>query len=242
MPILNRDSPTPLYAQVKQRLLSQIEGGGIKVGEKLPAEAELERAFGVSRITIRRAVGDLVAAGYVRRQPGFGTIVMQSRIRHDSGKIGGFHNDLVAQGFDVQAELLDYDIGPPDDVAALHIGAEPDQNVLYARKLIRANGVPVVLGTSYHVLPDHVRPPPDEARSDSLFTILRRYGLVFQRAERSIEARLPEREDANLLEISRGTPVLLIELHAYGDDDMAVSYVRSVYRGDRYKYMHTLGP
>lgn len=239
--MLSRESPTPLYAQVKQRLLQQIDAGLLKPGERLPSEAELEKAFQVSRITIRRALGDLAAAGYLRRQAGSGTIVAQTRIRHDSGKVGGFHDDLLAQGFRVDSVLLGYEIGAIDDAAAERTGIVPASRVLQVRKLIRANDVPVVLMHGLHVLPDGVYLTADEVQSDSIFSVLkRRFGRVAQRAERIIEAGLPDDEEAAVLAVPKRTPVLLIELHAFDGGGALMAHVRSVYRSDRYKYVHAV--
>jgi GntR family transcriptional regulator len=239
--MLSRESPTPLYAQVKQRLLQQIDTGVLRPGERLPSESELEKTFQVSRITIRRALGDLAAAGYLRRQPGSGTVVTQSRIRHDSGKVGGFHDDLVAQGFEVDSLLLSYAMGPIDPETAERTGIGRSAHVLAVRKLIRANGVPVVLLNGHHVLPGGVHLSAEDVQVDSIFTVLRRrFGREPRRAERTIEAGLPDDEEAELLAIPKGTPVLLIELVAYDEAGAIMANVRSVYRSDRYKYVHSV--
>ncbi len=237
---LSRTDPTPLYAQVKQRLLELIATGAIKPGDRLPSEPELEEAFQVSRITIRRALGDLAAAGYLKRQPGTGTILTQSRIRRDSGKIGGLRDDLIAQGYAVEKRILTYGLGPIDPAASEHTGIPAGTHVLFAKQLLCANGVPVMLSASHHVVPEHVCPTPAEVQADSLFAILRHYGLDTKRAERTIEAVLPSPEEAELLEIAATAPVLLVELCAYDATDAVRSFVRSVHRGDRYKYFHAI--
>lgn len=239
---LSRTDPTPLYAQVKQRLLELIAAGEIKPGDRLPSEPELEQAFQVSRITIRRALSDLAAAGYLKRQPGTGTVLTQSRIRRDSGKIGGLRDELIAQGYAVEKRILEYRTGPIDPQDCEPTGISNGSHVLYARQLLSANGVPVMLTASHHVVPEHVRPTAEEIAADSLFTILKHHGLTVKRAERTIEAVLPTAEDAALLEMPTTAPALLVELHAFDAQDTLRSYVRSVYRGDRYKYFHSIEP
>jgi GntR family transcriptional regulator len=242
MPKLSRSDPTPLYAQVKQRLLERIAAGDIKPGDRLPSEPELEEAFQVSRITIRRALGDLAAAGYLKRQPGTGTVVTQSRIRRDSGKIGGLRNELIAQGYSVEKRILEHRAGPIDPDDCGRTGISNGAHVLYVRQLLVANGVPVMLSASHHVVPERVRPTAEEIAADSLFTILQHHGLTVMRAERTIEAVLPTAEEAALLEMPCTAPALLVELHAYDAEEHLRSYVRSVYRGDRYKYFHSIEP
>lgn len=239
--MVSRDKPVPLYVQIKQHILQDIESGDTKPGDVLPAEWELEKRFAVSRITVRRALNDLMSAGYLQRKPGFGTVVVQSKIRHDSGRIGGFHDDLVRQGFRVEADLLAYGIGAAPEAIAREMGLTADAEVLHARKLIRASGTPVVLGESYHHFGPDVKLSPEDVKSDSVFTLVRqRFGLRFPYAERSIEATLPSKEEADLLEIDPSTPTLRVELSVFDDRDRLTSRVNAVYRGDRYKYLHRI--
>ena len=80
--MLNRDSSIPLYCQLKQHLLDEIESGGWKPGELIPGDVELQRLYGVSRTTVRQALGELSSEGRVIRSRGRGTFVIEPKLSH----------------------------------------------------------------------------------------------------------------------------------------------------------------
>lgn len=241
MALINRDSAIPLYHQVKQALLDEIQDGVYGEGEPLPSEKELQEIYGVSRITVRRALSDLTNAGYLSRQPGRGTFATTQKIRHSSGKIGGFPDDLKAEGFKVSSEVLVYrHVQPPEEVARrLRIGTE--QTVLFTKQLVYANDEPVAMGYVHHNYPPHITFSAEELATDSVINLLhQKYDLVVRHAERTTQLALATEAEAELLGIEPGDPIFQVELLVFDDDGGGLIFVRSLYRGDRYIYHETI--
>src|SRR5690554_307505 len=95
---LSRSSPIPLHAQLRALLLDQLQSELYEAGDVLPTEQELERTYGVSRMTVRRALSDLAASGYIVRRAGRGSMVLHQKVRHSSGELGGLVANLREQG------------------------------------------------------------------------------------------------------------------------------------------------
>lgn len=238
---LDRSSPVPLWYQLQQALLQLIQNGDFGPDAALPSEKELESIYGVSRITVRRALGNLATAGYVVRESGRGTFVLPPKVRHSSERIGGLHDDLAAQGYRVEAKVLEQGRPPAPASVASRLGLEEGHPVLYVRRLVFADGEPILLSANYHNVEPGIVFTRDELESDSIFKLLeQKHGVVLRRADRTIEATVALESDAKLLGVPPNAPMLLVRLIVYDDLDRPVSYVRALYRGDRYKYCHTV--
>lgn len=234
---IDRGSPLPLYHQLRQILVSKIEAEDIAPGEALPSEKELEEQYNVSRITVRRALSELAAEGYVDRQPGRGTFVLQRKIEHRSGRPGGFREDLANQGFQVKSEIVQHEYRPVPHNVARRMGVDDGRPLLYFKRLVYADGEPIGMTKGYHNFGEEITFTREELASDSIFRLLEnKYGITLQRVDRTIEATLPTEEEMELLHVTRAAPMLLIELIVYDAGEQPVSVMKNVYRGDRYKY------
>ena len=235
---IDRESPLPLYHQLKRILLNSIRDEEILPGEVLPSEAELQKEHGVSRITVRRALGDLAAEGYVTREPGRGTFVLRPKALEDrSVALGGLMDSLRAQGFDVDTEILQHGIERAPARVARKLGVEECQRLLRFQRLIYADGAPIVLVTVHANPGDGRTCSAEELGVDSLFVVLeRKYGVIVCRAERTIEATLARDDEARLLGVMGNPPMLLHETVVFDELQQPVAHIKAVCRGDRYKY------
>jgi GntR family transcriptional regulator len=237
--LLDRDSPLPLYYQLRQILLHHILSGDIAPGELLPTEQELQERHGVSRITVRRAMSDLASEGYISRQAGRGTFVQRAKVQDRSEKLGGFVDDLVAQGYKVKSQILQDGVRPVPHCVAQKLGIDEGQPVLYFERLVYADGEPIGLATAYFNVGQGITFTREELNSDSIFPLLEhKYNIVLQRADKTIEATVALGNEAKLLGVRPNTPLLLTELIAYDEQGQRVGFVKTIYRGDRYKYYH----
>lgn len=238
---IRRDDPLPLYHQLKQILLEQIETGKLGTGDALPTEKELQERYDVSRITVRRALSDLAAAGYLVRLSGRGTFVLQPKVLHTSGRIGGFIDDLTEQGFRVRSEILVNERRPVPFSIAQKLNVPEGKELPYRKALVFASGAPIALGETYDNLGPAFSITPDELRNTSFLTVLaEKHGLVFRHAERTTEAVAARADEAEFLDVGIGAPLLLVELLIQDSDDKPVYFVKSLYRGDRYKYFQRI--
>jgi GntR family transcriptional regulator len=238
---IDRSSPLPLYYQLKRILLRHIQNEDIIPGQAIPSETELQERYSVSRITVRRALSDLASEGYISRQAGRGTFVLRPKLQDRSETLGGFVADLTARGFKVESQILEYEMQPVPQYVAKKLGVDEGQPVLYFQRLVYADGEPIGLAMAYFNLGEGITFTREELNSDSIFPLLEhKYNIVLRRADRTVEATLALRNEAELLDTKPNKPILLAEIIVYDQQDQRVGFVKTLYRGDRYKYYHSI--
>ncbi|MCZ7569751.1 MAG: GntR family transcriptional regulator [Ardenticatenaceae bacterium] len=233
---IDRNSPLPLYYQLKQILLRQIQNNDIPAGEPLPSEKDLQERYDVSRITVRRALSDLTAEGYLSRQAGRGTFVLHPKVQDRSETLGGFIDDLIAQGFSVESRILSYGMRPASRYVADKLGIDEGQPLLYFQKLVDADGEPIALTEAFINVDEGVTFTPEELNVHTVYPLLeRKCGLILRRANKTLEATLALEDEAALLHVKPGTPMLLAHLIVSDERGQPGAFVKALYRGDRYK-------
>jgi GntR family transcriptional regulator len=238
---LDRSGPVPLYHQLKQILLHAIQGGHYVPGQMIPGERELEDLYGVSQITVRRALNDLAAEGYIVRQPGRGSFVRTPKVRLQHNRLGGFFDALRDQGFEPESQILQLGRLTPSGRVSKWLCVNPDQPLLYIKRLIYADGEALVLVDAHFDVPDGIPFSREELEKESAILLLeKKCGISLVRAERTIEATLASDEAASLLQTESGAPMLQVWLCMYDVENQPVGLSQSLYRGDRYKHKDML--
>jgi len=235
--VIDRDSPFPLYHQLRQILLGMIQDGRFGAEQPIPTEVELQEQYGVSRITVRRTLGELTNEGYLLRQPGKGTFVIGSKLLDRSGKLGGFAEDLRSRNMQVSSRILQFEqIAAPQHVAE-QLDVEPGRPLLLYQRLIIADGAPIALSTCFANLPPEFSVTAEELESDSIFPLLdEKYDDVLRHGERTIEAVILLPDAARSLEVKPFIPALYNNLIAFDEANRPILLAQTVYRGDRYKH------
>src|SRR5258705_2499748 len=127
---------SPLYSRVETVLASEINAGVLKVGDQLPTEDSLIVRFEVSRITVRRAIQNLVSRGLVEIHRGKGTFVAAPRITQELTDLTGFLEDMHAVGRKPMARVIDKEIVPADTTVAGQLGFTKGQRVVRIRPVV----------------------------------------------------------------------------------------------------------
>ncbi len=235
MPI-NRNSPLPLYFQLKEVLLSSIQHGEWKPGEQLPTEEEIQEKYGLSRTTVRQALRDLELEGRINRQPGRGTFVSQPKIQEGSESFNQSVKAFKEQGLELVWQVLSAEQIPAPEAVADQLKIAPFSSAFCLRRLRLANQTPIGFVVSY-VSGDFIKNVDLAwANQGGSMNYIRGMDLSRCIAERLVEALPAEREDARMLDIDRGVPVLVITRLLRCPDARPIEYFRGVYRGDRFRY------
>ena len=237
MVALDRSSPLPLYHQLKQEILRQIHNGTLDPGSTLPGERELENQYDVSQITVRRALSELAQEGSISRQPGRGSFVLAHKIEHSSVRPGGLFDDVVAQGLRVWSQLLEYKWLAATRGVAVKLNVSHGSSVLFIQRLLCTGSEPLGVFADYYSVGEDVVLTHEEIESTPITRLLeQQYGIALGRVERTIEATLVLENEARLLQVRPGSPVLLVELLIYEESGRPLCFKKNLYRGDRYKY------
>lgn len=232
-PALDRNSGAPLWTQFRDTLRARILQGELPVGAKLPTEAEFGDQFAISRIVVREALADLVRSGLIYKIRGQGAFVAARERDEDFvSTVLGFSDEMERKGRTVRTQVLLQELRAPtaEEAAALGL-AGTDTQVVALRRLRSVDGeLQLLVETS---VPADIAPGLHRTRLEnrSLYDVLRRqYGLRIVKAERWIDAVLPEGDTAALLMVTPMEPLLRIESIAYGANGRPIEYYRAVHR------------
>jgi GntR family transcriptional regulator len=226
----------PRYYQIEQAILDQIQQKLIEPGAQLPSEIELAQQYQVSRITAKRALDDLVNLGWAFRRQGRGTFVAQTRIRDISG-FGSFSEDIKSRGLIPGSRVLLFKEVVPEPDVRERLRLSEGEHVYQLKRLRRANDEPVAVEMAY--LPCRFCPGllHEDLNNKSLYAILSdKYQLTPAWADAEIEAREATKEEASLLKMESGKPVLAARRVTFAANYDVIETVDSVYRGDRFTF------
>lgn len=239
--MLQRDSPMPLYYQVEKILHNWITKE-LKPGSVIPGEKDLCDAFQVSRSVIRQALADLTNKGIIKRYRGIGTVVVQPKIDERLvSKLTGFYADMVSQGIKPKTKVLQKEIIKADEILAQYLSIKPNERVIKIHRLRYIEEEPILLVTTF--LPFGIFPTllGEDLENQSLYSVLEnKYGIKLLWGERTIEAIAADSQDAKLLGISKGDPLLFLRSITYAEQDIPVEYYEAKHRADRTRFIARL--
>lgn len=239
MLILSKDSPVPLYFQIKSELERFIASGKWQPGMQAPSERELCDQYQVSRITVRQAITELVNEGRLVREQGRGTFVAQPRIEQQLTTLTSFTQDMLQRGQKPGSRVLQFGAEelPPQAAQALGLDPSAKHEALILKRLRTANDEPLTVETARLALPRCAALAGVNLERQSLYAALReKCGVLPTLARQQIKAMACPDAEAKILEIKKGSPVLHIIRSTFGQDNKAFEYVESVYRGDKYVF------
>ncbi len=232
---IDRKNPTPYYAQLAAILRGRIERGEWGVHDQLPAEAELEQIYGISRTVVRQALGQLVNEGLLSRRKGKGTFVAERKYTAALFQtLVSFYDEMAARGHPPVSKILNQEREPAHRDISSALGLKDDAPVIKLCRLRFVDGEPMVLSTSY--VPFDLCPgllDEDLSRSSLYGVIERKFGLEISSGTRRIEAIAAGRDDARMLRIKVGVPLLVVQSTTYLHDGRAVEFSIAKHRADR---------
>mgnify|MGYP001285326877 CR=1 FL=1 len=228
---LLKDSPVPLYKQLAQGLGSLIDRNTINPGRRLPNEDELCRIYGISRVTVRKALAELADAGLIDRRQGKGTFVRPPLVERELASLRGLHDIIASQGFRAKVEVLSlgFDSRADPKVAQL-LKVRPGDPVIRLQRRHLLDGAPVALTVVY--LPAWCRPlvTAQAVRRMSLYRMLEAHGRIrVAVANQRISAVKATAGVATSLGVHRGDPLLLVDSVGVAEDGRPVDYSRLLY-------------
>lgn len=233
--VIERSSPLPYYAQLAAILRSGIEDGRWAPGESLPSEAELGLTYGLSRTAVRQALSELVLEGLVQREKGRGTFVRHTAVADlVVQEMKGFLDEMESRGRRVDTLVLHQEEMPvPPPVAPL-LGVARGTRVVAIDRLRSVGGEPVVAVRTYLPLPRFAGLIDADLNQASLYRLLAKdYGVVPTIGRRRIQAVAADDEQADLLGIAVGAPLLEVTAVGLDSDGEPFEHFVAWYRGDR---------
>jgi GntR family transcriptional regulator len=237
--MLDPGSPLPLYQQLKIALRRALEAGVWAPDQAIPTERELTAQYGVSRITVRQALADLVGEGLLYRRHGKGTFVAPGTVQPISETLSdltGHLEELQRRGLKPETEVLALAKQPlPIEVAAALNRPEGAEGWFLHRRT-RLEGAPLMLAEVWLPADLGISLDAEHVQRYGFNHILTEHGHPLARGWQRISAQTARAEEARLLAIKRGEALLRVVRVIYGVDDRPLVWFRTLYRADRYEY------
>lgn len=230
-----------LYLRVETVLASEIADGTLKVDDQLPTEDSLITRFEVSRITVRRAIQNLVSRGLVEIRRGKGTFVTAPKLTQELTELSGFVEDMRAVGRKPTARVLGKEIVTADTTVASHLALTKGERVVRIRRVRLADGVPISFDETYLPLEIGEKIITNNLKVEPIFSLLeRKYDIPLLEAEYKLEAVAAEADVAAALRVKQGCPIFRIERTSYSTGNRPVDYEKLHYRGDLVRFVTRL--
>lgn len=240
--MLKQDAITPLYVQLMEELETSIRNGVYKPGDKIMTEAEMAKEYGVSLITVRKAVGSLMEKGLVVRKQGKGTFVTKSKYSRNMKKLQSFTEMCEQMGVKPGAQVLENRLIMADKKVADRLGIEPGSNVVYISRLRLADGEPVQVEKSYFPL-KYAFLLEEDLNNGSMFECLKeKAGAKVASSEKMIELCRATAEEAALMDVKKGDYLLFVKSTAYDENGEPMYAGIQLINGDRFSlYVYESG-
>jgi GntR family transcriptional regulator len=232
---LSRDSSVPLYQQLKQRLIKEIESGAMMPHMRLPSERELVQSLGVSRITIRQALSELVQQGLLYTTPSKGFYVAERKPSYQLNALMSFTSLALERGQHPSSRVLESGIKPATAALAQQLLVSPGTDLVSLVRVRMLDGVPVMLVRSW--LPHSSCPGllDFDLASGSLFKILTvHYHHNLARAYITISGRLATSQEHKLLDMGDCTVVVTMEAITFTGEEFPIEYSTTLFHPERY--------
>jgi GntR family transcriptional regulator len=232
--IINRDSPLPLYAQVKRKLRAEIMSWP-QENDRFHTDLELQSIFGVSRATVRQALTALEGEGLVHRRQGYGTFVNRNKIEESFSTLHDFSSQWAQSGRTLRVENLKVTRTPCPATFAKMLGIETYTEVVTMERIRLSGNMRIAWDLRFIPVPIGADIAMKEFENISLIDVLRQK-VSIDRADTQIEAALAGDEYADRLKIAPTAAILTREMVYYDAAGQAAFSGISVYRADQVRY------
>jgi GntR family transcriptional regulator len=235
---INFESYIPYYIQLMAILREKVQLGIWVPGDQIPGEQELCGLYRISRTVVRQALRELELEGVVNRRKGKGTFISLPKISEGLvQKLTGFYQDMVERGLKPVTKVLHQNVTPANEKVARFLNCKPGEEVIDILRLRFINSEPIQLVTTY--IPFVICPALATAdlTNRSLYEFLEtECGVFIAKGRRYIEAILANENEAELLGIERGAPLLMLDSISYSESGLAIEYYHALHRGDRSRF------
>jgi GntR family transcriptional regulator len=232
--------PAPKYAQIAERIISEIRKGRLPLGSQIPSQKELMSEYGVSTTTARKVLQELERVGWVTRIRGRGTFVRQQTVARPLNRILSFTRNMVESGRVPSTKVLALRVRSGARTQRLPIGEFVLAGPMYeVRRLRLADGVPMAIETRYVSM--QLCPKLNEADlSGSLLDIYeQQYGLRLTRIDQMLMPTPIDEEGSALLDVEESLLGIRVEGVVSAAGGTILELEESLYRGDLYRFYVT---
>ena len=233
----SKGNPLPLYYQIKEIILEMIENEQLEPGDAIPPERELCDIQGVSRMTVNKAILELVNEGTLYRVQGKGTFVSKPKEYQKLSQLKGFSEEMASKGYNTDTRILSFQIKKSTKRIQGILKIKENDEVIIIKRLRFIKGEPIAIETVWiakELFPDMTE---EMIEGKSLYYILKnQYNYDLEKAEETVEPKILNTYEIQMLEDPLNNLGLLFKKIVYTNNNRPLEYTEAVYRGDKYKY------
>jgi GntR family transcriptional regulator len=226
--------------ETRERVLELVET--LETGDAIPSERQLSVDLGVSRVTLRAALDELVREGYLTRRRGAGTFVAEPKVMKGL-TTSSFSEDMRQRGLTPGSRTLELGVVPAGARLGRILHVSPSEPVLVVKRLRLADGEPMAIELLH--VPEAIVPGLSAADLErrSFYELLHdRFEVAIAGGTQTVEPTVTNEEESNVLGVPLHSPALLFVRVTRTAEDRVVEFTVSTYRGDRYRLVSELGP
>lgn len=226
----------PMYLQIAEDVRNSVRQGKYRPGEVLPPERVLMEKFDVSRVTVRRALKELVDESLLESRQGSGYTV-QSQLHQPLNSVTSFSEDCLSRGVIPGSVLISRNSGKSNAEESAHFNVQVGSDVLRVRRVRTGNGEPFLIE---HATLLAATAPKWPWPGGSLYKAMAKTGQLPVRVQQRYDAVLADKSLARRLDVQVGSPLMLVVRAGYASDDSPVEYSYCWFRPDRWTFSHEI--
>jgi Transcriptional regulators len=233
----DKNNPTPLYYQIVEIVKDKIRNKELNPGDPLPTEQWFSEQYDVSRVTIRKAMSELILLGIIERVRGKSPVVAMPKYNRKFVRLNGLHEEMQNSGMTPTSEISDVVYRPAQGIVAKNLHVEEGEKVLSFRRLRFADGIPFADQIIYlreKFCPDF---DPQCLTNQSLYAILENeYGLKIDYADQTLSVKRPNLKQMEDLQIHDKLGLMQMKRTTYLDTGEVIEYTEICYVAERYEF------
>lgn len=240
--LINKFNSVPIYQQIRDLLLQDINNGKLRPHTKVPSENDLARLYDVSRMTINKVMNELAREGLLYRRQGKGTFVSQKKIEYGFFRVTSFKEDMKQRGLEPKTVVLEKKIvvAPQEVIRKLEV--KPSDKVIFVKRLRYANDEPIMLESRFLNYKYRKKILFEALETESIHNLLiQKYDLPLTKAIQYLEAVKINFEESKYFNVQPGDPGFLLSRITY-TASRPITWVKYIYRGDRYRFVGEFTP
>jgi len=238
--MVDKKSRIPVYVQVMNSIILQIEDGILLPEMKVPSERELCDIYDVSRATVRQAMKELERDGFVNTFKGRGTFVASRRFNQDMSCLYSYTESMKQLGKEISTKLIEFEKIICNESLARKMECATGTEVYRFKRVRYADNEPMLIVTTH--LPCNRFPDFDQKRliNESMYSMLAgTYNVTFTEAKETLQSVRIRGDEGDLLQVKNGAPCMKIDRYTY-EKDVLIEYAVGIARGDKFEYNVTL--
>lgn len=226
----------PLYCQLAEVIINEIETKGLEENDRLPAEREYCEKYKLSRATVRQAIDYLEKKGYIYKIQGSGTFVSSRRLKQKLLKFYSFTEEMKKQGKIPESKILSFKTIEADDKISKELNLSKKEKVFELVRIRLADGEKVMYEKTYLPYKKFLDLSKKDLLTSPLYDILQsRYRLTFTKAIERFSVGVSDTHVSDMLSISCGTPIINLQRWTYTGIEI-IEYTISSVRGDKFEF------